>query len=99
MKDGYAQNIESKLKALDLAFELDSKIKQIEENLKSKEVERNRQIAEMKQFLEASDRILTLKSKVQLKACKNRLVNLPKIEKMLTSQTINYCIRNIKSKK
>ena len=53
MKDGYAQNIESKLKALELAFELDSKIKQIEENLKSKEVERNRQIAEMKQFLEA----------------------------------------------
>ena len=52
--DGSAQNIESKLKALELDFDLDSKIKQIEDDLVLKEEERDRQITEMKNFLETS---------------------------------------------
>ena len=52
--DGSAQNIESKLKSLELDFDLDSKIKQIEDELVSKEAERDRRIAEMQKFLKAS---------------------------------------------
>ena len=52
--DGSAQDIESKLKELELDFDLDSKIKQIEDDLVKKEVERDRQIAEMQKFLDNS---------------------------------------------
>ena len=52
--DGSAQDIESKLKELELDFDLDSKIKQIEDDLVKKEVERDRQIAEMQKFLDKS---------------------------------------------
>ena len=48
--DGSSKNFESKLKALELEFELDSLIKQIENDLLSKEEERDRKIAEIKQF-------------------------------------------------
>ena len=52
--DGSTQDIESKLKALELDFDLDSKIKLIEDNLVSKRMERDRKITEMKNFLQAS---------------------------------------------
>ena len=52
--DGSAQDIESKLKELELDFDLDSKIKQIEDDLVKQEVERDRQIAEMQKFLDKS---------------------------------------------
>ena len=52
--DGSAQDIESKLKALELDFDLDSKIKQIEDDLVSKEAARDRKISEMHKFLESS---------------------------------------------
>ena len=61
--DGSTQDIESKLKALELDFDLDLKIKQFEDNLVSKEVERDRQIAEMKEFLETSAQ--SFNSKIQ----------------------------------
>ena len=48
---GSAQANESKLKALELDFDLDSKIKQIEDDLVLKEVERDRAIAQMTHFL------------------------------------------------
>ena len=52
--DGSTQDIESKLKALELDFDLDSKIKLIEDNLVSKRMERDQKITEMKNFLQAS---------------------------------------------
>ena len=61
--DGSAQDIESKLKALELDFDLDLKIKQVEDGLVSKEIERDRQIAEMMEFLETSAQ--SFNSKIQ----------------------------------
>ena len=48
---GSAQDIESKLKALELDFDLDSKIKQIEDDLVSKQAARDQKIAEIHKFL------------------------------------------------
>ena len=64
--DGFSKNFESKLKAMELDFELYSLIKQIENDLFSKEEERDRQITEMKQFLENSAQ--TFLSKIQSSA-------------------------------
>ena len=54
MREDYAHFIDKKLKTLELDFDLDSKIKLIEDSLVSKEEARDRQIAEMKIFFEAS---------------------------------------------
>ena len=62
--DGSTQDIESKLKALELDFDLDSKIKLIEDNLVSKRMERDRKITEMKNFLQASAQSFNSKLKI-----------------------------------
>ena len=61
MPYGSSKNIESKLKALELKFDLDFKIKKIEDDLLANEKERDHQIAEKKNSLGASAQSLNSK--------------------------------------